>query len=567
MNSVGTLRSLNLGKIIVWMKNNRWLLGALLVAAALKIVLVLWNVLPFNSDEAIVALMARHILQGNVPTFFYGQAYMGSLDALLVAIGFWVFGEQVWVIRLVQGLLYLGVLVTTAELGKSLLGSKRIGWLAVWLLAIPAVILTLYTTVSLGGYGEALLLGNLMLLQGMKLLNSFTSDRKIPFMDWLILGLLAGFGLWVFGLTLVYSIPVGLVVLWVLSKGKASFLTFLQSSSGLLIGGLVGAAPWIVYAVTHDFSAVLAELGGSAIADASHSHWFVQLWDHLWTFILFGATGLFGLRPSWEIRWLALPLLPFVLIFWMAVMAHIGGRLRREQNQRLGAGLLIAVGITLSLGFIFTPFGGDPSGRYFLPFYIILALFAAEMILRLQEQHGRWVWSLVGLLLIFNLWGTLQSAAQNPPGITTQFDQVAQVDQAYLDELIDFLQLHGETRGYSNYWISYPLAFQTAEEIIFVPALPYHEDFRYTARDNRYSPYNEMLTTAEHTAYITSNHPALDDWLRERFAALNIDYSEYQIGDYHIFYALSRPVHPVEFGLSGDILGLECLKYGTEKSD
>ena len=60
------------------------------------------NVVPFNSDEAVVALMARHILQGERPIFFYGQAYMGSADAYLVATGFWVFGEQVWVIRLIE---------------------------------------------------------------------------------------------------------------------------------------------------------------------------------------------------------------------------------------------------------------------------------------------------------------------------------------------------------------------------------------------------------------------------------------------------------------------------------
>jgi hypothetical protein len=53
------------------------------------------NAVPFNADEAIVALMARHILQGERPIFFYGQAYMGSLDAYLVALGFLLFGQQI----------------------------------------------------------------------------------------------------------------------------------------------------------------------------------------------------------------------------------------------------------------------------------------------------------------------------------------------------------------------------------------------------------------------------------------------------------------------------------------
>ncbi len=65
-----------------------------------------------------MALMARHILQGEHPIFFYGQAYMGSLDAYLVAAGFALLGQQVWVIRLVQVLLYLGTLFTTFLLGR-----------------------------------------------------------------------------------------------------------------------------------------------------------------------------------------------------------------------------------------------------------------------------------------------------------------------------------------------------------------------------------------------------------------------------------------------------------------
>ncbi len=58
------------------------ILGA---ALAWKAALLVLDCVPFNADEAVVALMARHILQGERPIFFYGQAYMGSLDAYLVA--------------------------------------------------------------------------------------------------------------------------------------------------------------------------------------------------------------------------------------------------------------------------------------------------------------------------------------------------------------------------------------------------------------------------------------------------------------------------------------------------
>ena len=104
------------------------LLGILAVAAGLKIWLVAMGQVPFNADEAVVALMARHIIMaGERPVFFYGQAYMGSLDAYLVAAGFLIFGQQVWVIRLIQGLLYLATIITTVWIGWAAFGNFKTG--------------------------------------------------------------------------------------------------------------------------------------------------------------------------------------------------------------------------------------------------------------------------------------------------------------------------------------------------------------------------------------------------------------------------------------------------------
>ncbi|MEK6221320.1 MAG: hypothetical protein N2D54_03645, partial [Chloroflexota bacterium] len=88
-------------------KNKLIIISALLVAALFKIWLINKQSIPFNADEAIVGLMARHILQGQRPVFFYGQAYMGSLDAWLVAAAFKLLGESLNAIRYVQILLYL----------------------------------------------------------------------------------------------------------------------------------------------------------------------------------------------------------------------------------------------------------------------------------------------------------------------------------------------------------------------------------------------------------------------------------------------------------------------------
>ncbi|HEX9595333.1 MAG TPA: hypothetical protein VF982_00505, partial [Anaerolineales bacterium] len=329
-----------------------WLTGAVLVGLFLKVGLLAAGVLPFNSDEAIVALMARHILQGARPAFFYGQAYMGSVDAFLIAGAFSIFGEQIWVIRLVQSLLYAGTLLTTAWLGRKAFGSWQAGALAAWFLAIPTVNVTLYTTVSLGGYGEMLLLGNLILLISISA-SECLSKREWRKFWWLCLGwgILVGLGLWAFGLTLVYSGPAALYLGWRIAKvwraagGRAGRLEGWKVATGLLgfasLGFALGARSWLVYAMQNGLRQLVWELHGSAIAGVEGLVWSQQVVQHLHSLLLLGVPVIFGLRPPWEVRWLVLPLLPFALFFWIAVFVYTIRKLKYSGLSRITGSLTV----------------------------------------------------------------------------------------------------------------------------------------------------------------------------------------------------------------------------------
>lgn len=550
--------------------------ASLVLAAAFKLYLALAEAVPFNADEAVVALMARHILQGERPVFFYGQAYMGSMDAFLAAAGFLLFGQQVWVIRLVQGLLYLGVLLTTAILGELAFGSRQVGVGAAWLLAIPVVNLSLYTTASLGGYGEALLWGNLILILALRIAERLEREGRAPAHLWLLWGFLAGSGLWVFGLTLVYSLPAAafLALKWfgIFGRGsagraapagrggeaartarKSSSLTALPGAMripGLVIlGGALGAGPWLFFGLQHGFVQLVWELRGGAIAGVEGLPWFQLAGQHLLTFLALGLTAVFGLRPPWAVHWLGLPLLPLALLFWLGTLALAGRALLRGEAQREGPALLLIVIACLAAGFILTPFGGDPSGRYFLPLSPLLALFAAAGVERLARRFGPRAWALIALALAYQLWGNLESMRLSPARLTTQFYPITQIDHRYDGELATFLRRQGATRGYTNYWVAYPLAFLSQEELLFAPRLPYHADFRYTERDDRFPPYLEQVRAAHNPAYITTHHPALDDYLRSQFRVLGVSWAEKRIGDYQVFYNLSRHVDVQEIGL------------------
>ncbi|HET7010074.1 MAG TPA: hypothetical protein VFI11_04810 [Anaerolineales bacterium] len=514
-----------------------------LISLAFKAVLLALEAFPFYSDEAIVGLMARHILSGRWPTFFYGQAYLGSTDAALVAGAFAIGGESVLVIRIVQALLYAGTVATTVALAlRAGLGTWGT-WGAGLLAAIPVVNTTLYTTVSIGGYGEALLLGNLLLLATIAL-----DDERASTLGFAAWGALAGFAFWTFGLTLVYSLPSSAFLLarWARREPRGVFLR----AGAVIAGGILGAAPLVVWGLGNGFDVLIRELTGSAIAGASSADFGAAVISHGLNLLLFGPTVLFGARPPWEATLLAIPLLPFAIAFWiLAIVRALHPHRSTVKAPRVGR-LLAGVAFVLIIGFLFTPFGADPSGRYFLPLSMALTIVGGALIDEIQSRtRPAWAVAALAIVLAFSAWGNLQTALRRPPGITTQFDAAARRDTASDSRLMAFLGDIGETRGYTTYWISYPLAFLSRETLVFVPRLPYHSDFRYTSRDDRYPGYGPLVLASPRVAYITSAQPWLEAYLREAFASEGVTFRESEVGGYHVFHDLSRAVAPETLGI------------------
>jgi 4-amino-4-deoxy-L-arabinose transferase-like glycosyltransferase len=523
-----------------------WYLAAILGGAmALKVTLLAMGAVPFNSDEAVVALMARHILQGERPWFFYGQVYMGSLDAYLVAGAFAVLGESVLAVRVVQILLFAAVLLTSYGVAYRFTNNHRTARLTVLLLAFPPILLTLYTTATLGGYGEALLAGNLLLWWGHRLGKEDARRWRL----WLAWGLVAGLGFWAFGLVLVYLVPVTLWLLWQRPEPDQGWWRNRPWRGYLLvmIGFAVGSLPWWLGTLGQVDIAV-AELFGTAVGSTATANGFLEnVGLRVFSFLVFGLPALFGLRFPWDIKGPPLWLAVLPLALYLGSLAY---GLRRQGKEVVHSGRLLLWGIcgALLLGFALTPFGGDPSGRYFLPLYLPLFVFTASTLTMLREHTGRLTWALVGAVLAFNLVGTAQ-AALTSPWITTQFEAITQVDHRYDAALMDFLRSHSGTRGYANYWVTYPIAFLSDEEIILIPRLPYKADLRYTPRDDRYAPYAELVEESSAVVYVTTNHRRLNAVLRERLSGLGVGYAEMQIGDYYVFYDLSYKVTPEELGL------------------
>src|SRR5947209_8252111 len=91
-----------------------WL--CLLTALLVRIWLIYLTHGVIDGDEAMVGIQAEHILRGEHPIYFYGQAYMGSMEAYLSAILFAITKPSVWTLRAEPTLLSLLVVYLTWRL-------------------------------------------------------------------------------------------------------------------------------------------------------------------------------------------------------------------------------------------------------------------------------------------------------------------------------------------------------------------------------------------------------------------------------------------------------------------
>jgi len=93
-------------------RSERWTAAAivLLIVLVRSLVFVFWEQSYYDSDQAIVGLMAKHLVEGRAfPVFFYGQSYMLGVEAYLAAPVFLVAGVSVATLKFPLLLINLGV--------------------------------------------------------------------------------------------------------------------------------------------------------------------------------------------------------------------------------------------------------------------------------------------------------------------------------------------------------------------------------------------------------------------------------------------------------------------------
>ncbi|MFC0100153.1 DUF423 domain-containing protein [Micromonospora marina] len=300
-----------------------------------RLALLFADVPPTNSDEATMGLAALHIARGDdFPIWFYGQAYMGTLEAYLAAPLVALAGPSVLVLRLPTLALYASFLLLSWRLTRRLGGDRWYALLVVAVLALGSDRVVKNQLIAGGGYPELNPAGAALALLTVGLCLTGAGARLPRWAAW---GLICGVLLWVDPLILPYVLTLGALLVarrWRELAGRA----------GVVLTGalLLGAAPMLVDSIGHGrnpATAVLAAGGTGAPSDwADRLHGALVLGPSL-------ATGFCspGRCATWQLWWaVAFPVLLVLaaLTAWHTLRRVGGGP---GSAERVSAGVRLAL--------------------------------------------------------------------------------------------------------------------------------------------------------------------------------------------------------------------------------
>jgi hypothetical protein len=191
-------------------------------------------------DTSTTGLMALHILEGERPLFYYGQSYMGALEAYVAALMFSIFGISTTALSLSPILFTVGWIAATYLLFDELF-SARAGLAAALCTAAPGWYSLWFSMGPYGGYSNTFFFGTVFLYLAVRLAGRelLTGGR---WAHAAALGVTAALGVWTNFQVFSYLVTGGLVLLVGMAPSGRRSLLARPALAGALIG-LTGFIP------------------------------------------------------------------------------------------------------------------------------------------------------------------------------------------------------------------------------------------------------------------------------------------------------------------------------------
>lgn len=490
-----------------------------LFALLLRLDLLIHTNFVVDADEAIVGLMAQHMVKGgDVPTFYYGQHYMGSMEPILSSFVFYLFGSSPLTLKVVPLIFALMLVPLTYVLGKRV-GGKSVGLLAALFVALPPAAFLEWSTKARGGFIEIVVISTLCLILATRWLEGRSLGLTAS------IAALLGLGWWTNNQIIFTILPVGLFFTLSIFSSKRDLLSNLREySSHLAVGGFsffIGGLPFWIYNLQNNFVS-FQMFGGSA-----------ERWDNLKGFFRSALPILLGGKRFWhsEDYFYGSSLLTFLL--FGVILSIILSR-RRQAIVRLvtfrgveGVELLLVFLSTTASVFVLSSFGSlYTAPRYLLPAYPALYVLTGFAISKVWRR--RWLSFLLGAsVLFFNLasyyWG-----GRSIPGEPVVF-QGERVQREH-GPLLQWLHDHDYHWIRTNYWIGYRVAFETAEDVKFLIFQPPHQ-----TRLPEYEREGSTLPLSKTPFVLT---PLQSPSVERGLSALGYIFEKAIVGGYHVVHGI-----------------------------
>ncbi len=460
-----------------------------------------------EGDEAVVGLMARAVTHGQVVTFFWGQAYGGSLEAILAAPVLAIWPTTVVGLKLVGVGLNAVAALLVWRIAIRMVG-RRAGALAGALFwAWPASFVWLSADMK-GFYQSVMVCGLAVVLLGLQVI-----DRPEVWWRWAGLGLAAGVGWWQAPQIAFFVVPTGLWMLWNLAR-PSTVRPLVLGSAWAALGAVVGAGPWLVFNLRNSwlsFDARWAAGQGSYL-------------DHLETFATRGLPMALGTRVVFSGRWIGgdagrvayggLLVALVVLLVW---------RRPRSTRDPIVLVLLAAIGYPLLLAaFPNSWYVGEGRYLYFLAPWVAIAFGLAG------RRAG--VAAVVAIAAVASSVSSLYAVRDETAPVTKGLVHVP----VELGGVISLLEAEGYTGAYADYWIAYRLRYQSDDAVLGVPT--------YVSRD----PGGEAaVTSMERVGWVVADGGSDLAPVLCTFDALGVSYRRVDRDGYVVLLP-TEPVTPAQ---------------------
>ena len=432
--------------------NRIYLIFIVVLGLLLRLYFLQHNDFVIDSDEAIVGLMAKHILQGTrYPIFYYGQDYMGSMEGILTSLVFSLFGQSNVCLKVVPLLFSVLHIWLTYLIARHFV-SPRFSLLAAAFCAFGPNALILWSSKTRGGFIEIVALGSLCFLLAFKIL-----DLKKFKSSLFLLTFLLGLGWWTNNQIVFYIVPMALFCGFYVFK-NSTYLEFIKLALISVFSFLIGSAPfWYANIFLEPQWATFKVLFGGTEN--------VNVISNFKGYLSDAIPMILGAKKFWtetDFFWGAT-----VLGYLLIVLAiFFSWRFLSTNNSRKKLSLILSFVFTVALVFCFSKFGWlSQAPRYLLPLYSVLPVLyaiAAAAIFNFLGKQSSLLYALCVFLLqlypLFTANGMLEGTPFVFGGQRVEKDHTA---------LYKWLENEGYSYVDTNYWIGYRLAFETNERVKF----------------------------------------------------------------------------------------------------